>query len=108
MELLRICDDPETAFYGPHECPKGCGKTVCRAALEQGGMMFEYPEGIIYPNTNWVQHVCNGADSAAPNDSGASCQVCGKHIAHDIHDKAVYSHAHDYVPKAESAPQEKK
>jgi len=57
-ELLRIVDDPATIFYGPHECPNGCGRQVCRVSLEQGGMMFEYPEGIIYPNTNWVQHVC--------------------------------------------------
>ncbi len=72
-ELLRLVDDPRTIFYGPHQCPDGCGATICRASLEQGGMMFDYPRGIIYPNTNWFKHVCaakilreNHAESGAP------------------------------------------
>jgi hypothetical protein len=56
-ELLLVCDDPETIFYGPYPC-KNCGISICRASREQGGMAFVYPSGIIYPNTNWVQHVC--------------------------------------------------
>ena len=62
-QLLAVCDDPGTIFYGPHPC-ENCKRQICRASREQGGMAFDYPEGIIYPNSNWVQHLCLGC--AAP------------------------------------------
>lgn len=56
-ELLRVVDDSESVYYGPYAC-ETCQRIICRVSLEQGGMKFDYPHGIIYPNTNWVQHVC--------------------------------------------------
>jgi hypothetical protein len=50
--------DPRIIYYGPHECDV-CGRTICRVALEQGGDKFDYPEGPIYPNTEWRKHSCN-------------------------------------------------
>lgn len=53
--LLRNLE-PEIIYYGPYQCE--CGATICKVSADQGGMAFAYPQGIIYPNTNWVQHVC--------------------------------------------------
>ena len=47
----------DVVYYGPHRCPC-CASMVCRASLEQGGKMFDYPDGIIYPNTQWRLHEC--------------------------------------------------
>jgi hypothetical protein len=47
-------------YYGPHLCAE-CGETICRASLEQGGQKFDYPAGIIYPNTPWIEHSCASA-----------------------------------------------
>lgn len=47
----------KTIFYGPHECDI-CGKTICKTAIEQGGEAYDYPSGIIYPNTEWKKHSC--------------------------------------------------
>jgi hypothetical protein len=44
-------------FYGPHLCQK-CGRMIVRASFEDGGESFDQPDGPIYPNTVWVQHVC--------------------------------------------------
>lgn len=52
--------EPDIIFYGPHQC-EVCGWRICRVSIEQGGMKFDYPEGIIYPNTNWVVHNCPGS-----------------------------------------------
>jgi hypothetical protein len=46
----------DVLFYGPHPC--GCGETICRSSAKDGGIVFDYPKGPIYPNTNWVEHVC--------------------------------------------------
>jgi hypothetical protein len=80
MELLEVCNNPSTVFYGPHECPNGCKAKVCRVSLEQGGMILNYPEGIIYPNTNWVQHVCEATPPQPADDPvfvGGKCPTCG-------------------------------
>ena len=53
-------------FYGPYAC-ENCypdapaipvpSVLIVKAAREQGGAEFDYPEGPIYPNTVWVPHV---------------------------------------------------
>jgi hypothetical protein len=54
-------------YYGPHAC-ENCYQDalpgqpkpavmICKAAREQGGEEFDYPEGPIYPNTVWQPHV---------------------------------------------------
>lgn len=45
-------------YYGPHEC-SGCGQKICKMGHEFGGNAFTYPEGPIYPNTEWHVHVCD-------------------------------------------------
>lgn len=56
-------------YYGPHLCPNGCGTMVCRAAAEEGGVMFVYPDGPIYPNTQWVEHGCMSVEEGATRGS---------------------------------------
>ena len=65
--LLQLCDDPSIIYYGPHQCAT-CNKRICRVEQAQGGMAFDYPEGIIYPNTNWTQHVCQGETNGNANN----------------------------------------
>jgi hypothetical protein len=48
----------EIVYYGPHEC-SNCGVLVAKMAIEFGGNAFTYPEGPIYPNTEWHSHVCD-------------------------------------------------
>ena len=48
-------------YYGPHACGQ-CGVMVCKMAQGFGGNAFTYPEGPIYPNTEWHVHVCNPRD----------------------------------------------
>lgn len=57
-------------FYGPHACARGCGVTICKAAKDEGGKEYDYPEGIIYPNTRWKKHVCSKTE-AAPAEASA-------------------------------------
>jgi len=64
-EILKMLD-PEITFYGPYAC--GCGDTICRASNAQGGMAFDYPATPIYPNTNWIQHVCKPRTGFLPYD----------------------------------------
>ena len=45
-------------YYGPHAC-ENCGAMICKMAHEFGGNAFTYPEGPIYPNTEWHLHVCD-------------------------------------------------
>src|SRR5438105_1294622 len=52
-------------FYGPHACAT-CGALICKASREEGGEEFDYPEGLIYPNTVWRPHV-HRADSPLPS-----------------------------------------
>ncbi len=59
-------------YYGPHGC-ENCGATICKAGFEWGGTAFTYPEGPIYPNTEWFPHICDPRDVAAkpkPSYSG--------------------------------------
>jgi hypothetical protein len=44
-------------FYGPHDC-FSCGRKICKASNQEGGESFDYPEGPIYPNTQWNRHNC--------------------------------------------------
>ena len=46
---------PEIIYYGPYPCER-CGRAICKASREQGGIEFDYPQTPIYPNTNWVRH----------------------------------------------------
>ncbi len=43
-------------YYGPHAC-QNCGVLICKMGIEFGGNAFSYPEGPIYPNTEWHPHV---------------------------------------------------
>ena len=45
-------------YYGPHSC-ENCGASICKMGNEWGGTAFSYPEGPIYPNTEWHPHVCD-------------------------------------------------
>ena len=45
-------------YYGPHPC-ENCGKTIAKMGYDWGGTAFTYPEGPIYPNTEWHPHVCD-------------------------------------------------
>jgi hypothetical protein len=49
-------------YYGPHEC-SNCGLMVAKMGNEWGGNAFTYPEGPIYPNTEWYPHVCDPSRS---------------------------------------------
>lgn len=52
--VLTLCKD-KRVFYGPYDCPH-CRALICKAAREDGGAEYDYPEGPIYPNTLWVRH----------------------------------------------------
>lgn len=45
-------------YYGPHPC-SNCGTDIAKMGNEWGGTSFTYPEGPIYPNTEWHPHVCD-------------------------------------------------
>lgn len=45
-------------YYGPHAC-ENCGLSICKMGKAFGGNAFSYPEGPIYPNTEWHPHVCD-------------------------------------------------
>jgi len=45
-------------YYGPHACDN-CGVKICKMGTEFGGNAFTYPDGPIYPNTEWHPHVCD-------------------------------------------------
>lgn len=45
-------------YYGPHACAN-CGILICKMGYDFGGNAFTYPEGPIYPNTEWNPHVCD-------------------------------------------------
>lgn len=48
-------------YYGPHECTQ-CGAMIAKMGQEWGGTPFTYPDGPIYPNTEWHPHVCDPQD----------------------------------------------
>lgn len=45
-------------YYGPHQC-QNCGAVICKMGIEFSGNAFTYPDGPIYPNTEWHPHVCD-------------------------------------------------
>jgi hypothetical protein len=45
-------------YYGPHQC-ENCRVLICKMGREFGGNAFTYPDGPIYPNTEWHPHVCD-------------------------------------------------
>ena len=47
----------DRVFYGPHPCAR-CGAMIAKASYTQGGEEFDYPDGPIYPNTDWRRHNC--------------------------------------------------
>lgn len=51
-------------YYGPHSC-ENCGVLIAKMGHEWGGNAFTYPEGPIYPNTEWHPHVCDPANVEA-------------------------------------------
>lgn len=53
-------------YYGPHAC-SNCGVKICKMGTEFGGNAFTYPEGPIYPNTEWYPHVCD-PKAVSPRD----------------------------------------
>lgn len=50
--------NPKLVYYGPHEC-SNCGVMVAKMGAEFGGNSFNYPEGPVYPNSEWQPHVCD-------------------------------------------------
>ncbi len=50
-------------FYGPHACAR-CKKPIAKAGIEFGGEEFDYPDGPIYPNTEWARHNCQPVEAA--------------------------------------------
>jgi hypothetical protein len=61
-------------YYGPHAC-ENCGVSICRAGFDFGGSSFTYPEGPIYPNTEWNPHFCNPQDVRDQRGKEAMAEV---------------------------------
>ena len=51
-------------YYGPHSCDN-CGIAIAKMGFEWGGTSFTYPEGPIYPNSEWHPHVCDPRNVSA-------------------------------------------
>jgi hypothetical protein len=67
MPLNRAVLTDDRIFYGPYPCER-CDKTIVKASRQQGGEEFNYPDGPIYPNTEWKRHDCSGEKaSVAPS-----------------------------------------
>ena len=47
---------PTTIWYGPYPCP-ACLKLIVKASRIDGGLELDCPT-LVYPNTVWVEHVC--------------------------------------------------
>ena len=58
-------------YYGPHAC-ENCGIIICKMGREWGGNAFTYPDGPIYPNTEWHPHVCDPKRVKAYDEMKAS------------------------------------
>lgn len=58
-------------FYGPHACSE-CGALICKASFDEGGEEFDYPQGPIYPNTQWQAHVHRPVSERGPQRPGES------------------------------------
>jgi hypothetical protein len=65
-------------YYGPHACSQ-CGLMICKMGQEFGGNAFTYPDGPIYPNTEWHVHVCNPRDIQRQKAIPAKNRVIEKH-----------------------------
>lgn len=52
-------------YYGPHPC-HNCGVMICKMGTQFGGNAFTYPDGPVYPNTEWHPHVCDPKVSKTP------------------------------------------
>ena len=61
-------------YYGPHACER-CGRMICKMALENGGNAFDYPDGPIYPNTEWHPHVCDPDTPKTENSARATLRM---------------------------------
>lgn len=48
---------PKLQFVGPRACPI-CQRPVVAAATEETVLVFDIPEGQIFPNTEWEVHLC--------------------------------------------------
>lgn len=48
-------------FYGPHACSQ-CGILICKMGREYGSETYTYPEGPVYPNSDWDMHICQQRD----------------------------------------------
>jgi hypothetical protein len=56
-ERPKLVLDKRAVYYGPHACDC-CGVLIAKMGREWGGTAYTYPEGPIYPNTEWVLHSC--------------------------------------------------
>ena len=63
-------------FYGPHDC-SSCGRKICKASVQEGGESFDYPEGPIYPNTQWNRHNCIPQACRPPSGVGPKWESKG-------------------------------
>jgi hypothetical protein len=71
-------------YYGPHRC-QNCGAMICKAGMEFGGTAFNYPQGPIYPNTEWHPHICDPKDvgrSAKQDDRGERPEETREPVSH--------------------------
>jgi hypothetical protein len=57
MSLITFRNS-KIVYYGPHVC-ENCGVLIAKMGHDWGGTAFTYPEGPIYPNTEWHPHVCD-------------------------------------------------
>lgn len=72
-------------YYGPHACNQ-CGAMICKMAQGYGGNAFTYPDGPIYPNTEWHVHVCNPKDILHNKGIYSKERVITIHpTAHSVH-----------------------
>ena len=49
--------DPDGVWYGPHQC-NGCGATIIKLSVAQGGIALDAPFNHHYPNHVWEKHSC--------------------------------------------------
>src|ERR1035437_8978422 len=65
-------------YYGPFNCEL-CGTPICRMGQEFGHNAFSYPDGPIYPNTEWHVHVCDPRSVLRERAHRAELKVLEKH-----------------------------
>jgi hypothetical protein len=79
---LMTFRNSKIVYYGPHPCDN-CGILVAKMGAEWGGTSFTYPEGPVYPNTEWHPHVCD------PHQVFAYKGVCARRCVLDAHGGAL-------------------